>query len=90
MCKQTETYNLKISYFSGVRSFSPAQNNQPVIDAIKNVNIRSRAFSVAINDFDTNMSHNKLKNVMRERINFYFKGEKNQFIPATIILLNID
>ena len=29
------------------------------------------------------MPHNKLKNVMRELINFCFKGGKNQFIAVT-------
>ena len=56
-----ETYNFKMYYFSETKSFWPAQNNQPVIDAIQKVNSRSRALSMAAYDFHTNMSHIKLK-----------------------------
>ena len=39
MFKQIETYNSKMYYFSGVKSFWPVQNNQPVIDATKNLTV---------------------------------------------------
>ena len=81
-----ETYNFKMRYFSGVKCFWPVQNNHPVTDAIKKLNSRSKAFLVATYGFSTlyiNISHNKLNNVVRELINFCFKGWKKQFIDLT-------
>ena len=64
-------------YFSGVRSFRPMLNNQPVIDAIKKLNGIKKALSMPTYNFSTlysNIPHNKLKNVTKELFNFCFKG----------------
>ena len=53
MHKQIETYNSKMHYFSGVKSFWPVQNNQPVIDAIKKFSSRNKALSISTYDVST-------------------------------------
>ena len=61
-------------YFSGVKSFWPVQNNQPTTGAMKKHKSRTKASSIATYDFSilfTNISRSKLKNVMRELINFF-------------------
>ena len=86
MCKQIETYNFKMHYFSGVKSLWPVQNNQAVIDAIKKLNNRNKALSIATYDFftlSTNIPHNELKNVIWELIHFCFKGRGKPFIALT-------
>ena len=86
MFKQIEMYNHKSTYFSGVKSFWPIQNNQPVIEAIKKLNGRSKANSISTFDFSTlytNIPHAKLKNVLRELINFCFKGGDKKYIAIT-------
>ena len=40
MYKEIETYNSKLHYFSGIKSFQPKQNSQPVIDAIRKLNVK--------------------------------------------------
>ena len=50
---------------------------------MQKLNNRKKAFSIATFDFFTlytNIPHNILKNVMRELINFYFKGGEKEFI----------
>ena len=37
-------------YFSGVKSFLPVQNHQPIIDAIKKINSKNKALSIASYD----------------------------------------
>ena len=72
-------------YFSGVKSFWSVQNNQPVTDSIKTLNSRNKALSIAAYDFSilyTNIPHNKLKNLMRELIDFCFKGREKHFISV--------
>ena len=62
-------------YFSGVNSFWPVQNNWPVVDAIKNLTVEIKALSIRTFDISTlyaNIPNNKVKNVMRELINFCF------------------
>ena len=64
MYKQSETYNSKMHYFSGVKSFWRVQNNQPATDAIKKLNSRNKTLSIATYDsfnLYTNIPHNKLK-----------------------------
>ena len=93
MYKQIETYNSKIHYFSGVKSFWPIQKNQLVIDSIKNTNSRNKALSIATYEnstLDTNTPHNKLKNVMRVGINFCFKGEGKTVYCCNKIWCNMD
>ena len=73
-------------YYAGIKSLWPLQINQPVIDAIKKLNSRNKVLSIGTYDFSTlhtNIPHNKLKNVMRKLINFYFKGEEKQFVAVT-------
>ena len=72
-------------YFSGVKSFWSVQNNQPVTDSIKTLNSRNKALSIAAYNFSilfTNIPHNKLKNLMRELIDFCFKGREKHFISV--------
>lgn len=71
-----EIYHSKMHYFSGVKSFWSVQNNQPLFDTIKKLNRRNKALSIAFFDFSTlytTIAYNKLKNVIRELINFSFK-----------------
>ena len=42
--KKIETNNSEYYYYSGVKSFFPVQNNQPVIDAIKNLIVEIKHF----------------------------------------------
>ena len=84
--KQIESYNNKTSYFSGVKTFWPILNNLPVINAIKQLNDRKKAYSISTFDFATlytNIPHGKLKNVLREIINFCFKGGDKKYIEIT-------
>ena len=83
--KQIESYNDRSSYFSGIKTFWPILNNLPVIHAIKQLNDRKRAFSISTFDFATlytNIPHDKLKNVLREIINFCFKGGDKMYIEV--------
>ena len=51
----------------------------------KKINSRGKPFSVATHDFFTfciNIPHDKPKSVMRELINFCFKGGEKQFIAV--------
>ena len=70
-------------YFSGVKSFWLVQNNHPVMDAIKKLNSRNKALSIAAYHFSTlctNIVHDKLKNLMRELINFCFTGGEKSLL----------
>ena len=83
---QIETYNKKTLYFSGVKSFWPIQNNIQVIDSIKKLNKRNLAKSITTFDFSTlytSIPHDKLKNALREIINFGFKGGDKFYIGIT-------
>ena len=70
-------------FFSGVKSFWSVQSNQLIIDTIKKRNRRNKTMLTATYDFSTlrtNIPHNKLKDLMKELINFYFKGGKNSLL----------
>ena len=45
--------SFEMLYFSAVKSFWPAQNNKPVIDATKKLNKRNKAMSIATCYFPT-------------------------------------
>ena len=63
-------------YFSEFKSFWPGKSNHLVIDAIKKLNSRNKALPKANYDFYTvyrNISDDKLKDGMRDLINFCFK-----------------
>ena len=71
-----ETYNSKMDYFSGVKSFQPAQSNQPVIDRIKLLNSRNKPLSIATYDSSTlysNIPDNKLKNLVQHGLQIKLK-----------------
>ena len=73
MYNQIDTNNSTSYYFSGIKSFCPVRNNQPALYAIKKLNTRNKALSIATYDFstlNTNILHNKLKNVMRDEFLF--------------------
>ena len=55
------------------------QRIKPVIDTVRKLNVRNKATSDFLYLY-TNFSHNKIKNVMTERINFIFKRGGTQFI----------
>ena len=62
--------------FSGVKSFLTVLNNEPVIDAIKNLHGHNKAKSIMCFDFSTfykNIPHDKLIRVLSEHIDFCFK-----------------
>ena len=72
-------------YFSGVKSFWSARNNQPVINVIKKFNSRNKALSIVTYDLPilyTDIAQNKLKNVVRKLINFSFEGGEETFIAV--------
>ena len=81
--EQKETYNFKIHYFSGVKSFWLVQNNQPIIDSIKKLNSSYKAFSITTYEFSTpytNIPHYKFKNMLRKLINFCFREGENSLL----------
>ena len=62
--KPIETCNLKLHYFSEIKTFWSARNNQLAIDVIKKLNSRNKALSIATYDlpiFYTNIAQNKVK-----------------------------
>ena len=61
------------------------QNNQLLLDAIKNFNSKIKVFSIATYGFSlcTKIPHNKLDKVMRRLIIFCLKGDKKKFIAVT-------
>ena len=69
-------------YFSGFKSFWLVLNNQLFIDAMKKLNSRNKALSIATYEFSThymNIPHNKLKYMIRELIHYLFRGGEKQF-----------
>ena len=73
--KETENYNFKTQYYTGVKTFWPVQSSESVIDIINILNARNRAISVSTFEFSTlytNIPHHKLKSLMRDFFNFYF------------------
>ena len=63
-------------YFSEFESFWPEKSSHLVTDAIKKLNSRNKVLPKANYDFYTvyrNISDDKLKDVMRDQINFCFK-----------------
>ena len=80
---QIESYNDKCFYFSGVKSFWPIQDNSKVINSLNRINNRSKAKTITTFDFSTlytSIPHDKLKNALREVINFGFKGGDKFYI----------
>ena len=68
-------YNLTITFKFKV--LLSVQNNRPVIDSISKLYARNKMLSIPNYHFAPpykNIPHNKLKNIMRELINFCFKG----------------
>ena len=75
--KQIENYNKKSHFFSHVKTFWIIQNKDPVITAIKKLNDRNKAKSIATFDFSTlytKIPHTKLKYVLNELTDFCFNG----------------
>ena len=82
--KQIKVYK-KCSYFSSVKSFWTVLNNKPVIDAIDKINTIKNLHSVSTFDFSTlytDTKHKKLKFVLRESVNLYFKGGSGNYIAV--------
>ena len=82
---QIHSYNDESRYYSGVNSFWTILNNKPVINSINNLNKRSKASSISCFDFSTlytNIPHDKLIKVMRELIEFCFKGGNKRIIKV--------
>ena len=72
--------------FLGIKSFCSVQTNQPVIDPIRKINVRNKAFSITNSDFSTlykNIPRNKLKNMMWEPISVCVNGGEKKFIDVT-------
>ena len=69
-----------------MKTFWTVLNNQPVINAINNINSRKKARSFSTFDFSalyTNINHNKLRFVLRELINFCFDEDSGNYIAVT-------
>ena len=80
---QTESYNKKLQFFSGVNTFWVISNNQPITNAINKLNNRQRAKSISTFDFSTlytKIPHDKLLFVLNSLVDFCFKGGMSQFI----------
>ena len=70
-------YHDKIRFFSGIKTFWVAQNNQPVIDSIVKINSKGNAKCVSTFDFATlytKIPHDKLIDVLTKIVDFCFKG----------------
>ena len=84
--KQIESYNDKSCYFSGVNTFWPIQNNTKVINSLNKLSSLHKAKTITTFDFSTlytSIPHDKLKNAMREIINFGFRNEDKFYIGIT-------
>ena len=84
--KQIQTYTSNLCYFLEVISFWLVQNNHPVNDATRKLNVRNKALSIAFYNFltlYTNIPLNKLKNVIKELISFCFEGGEKQLLAVT-------
>ena len=44
--KQTENYDFKTQYYSGLKTFWPVQKNQTVIDSINELNSRNKVIFI--------------------------------------------
>ena len=79
MFKQIESYNKQVLYFSGVKSF------WAITDTIKNLNGRNNATSIicyGFSTFYTNIPYGKVIGILKEHIDFCFKGGDGEFIVA--------
>jgi hypothetical protein len=84
--KQIENYNKIGHFFSGVKTFWVIQDNQPTVNAIKNINTRRNAKSVTSFDFSTlytKIPHESLKDKLNELTDFCFRGCANKSICIT-------
>ena len=84
--QQIETYNKKCHFFTGVKTFWVALNNQPVIKTLNKINKHQRAHSVTTFDFSTlytKIPHDKLLYVLNNLIDFCFDGGSSDFIAIT-------
>ena len=75
--KQIETYNKKVHYYSGIKSYWIVQNRDPVLDAVKKSVLRKSAKCLSSFDFSTfytKIPHDKLIDVLYKIIDFVFKG----------------
>ena len=62
--RQIENYNRKSHFFSGIKHFWVIKNKDPVVNALKKLNSRNNARSVATYDFSTlytKIPHKKIK-----------------------------
>ena len=68
-----KSYYDKSRCYSGINSFWVIQNNEPIIDAINKVNLRSSAKTISTFDFSTlytKIPHDKLLETLNEIITF--------------------
>ena len=75
--RQIENYNRKSHFFSGIKHFWVIKNKDPVINALKKLNSRNNARSVATYDVSTlytKIPHKKFKSVLNDITDFCFKG----------------
>ena len=75
--KQVENYHQKSHFFSNVKHFWVVKNKDPVVDALKKLNLRNNAKSVATYDFSTlytKIPYGDLKDVLNEITDFCFNG----------------
>ena len=82
-CKQIDTYNSQSHSFSRIKTLWSLQSNQPVTVANNELNMKNKALSIVSYGFSTlytNIPQVKLKNVIRELTNFWFKSGKNSFL----------
>ena len=80
--KQTESYNKKITFFSGITFLCKILSNHTVINSIHNLNNRSKATLRSCFDFwilYRTIPHNKLIKVLFEIIRCCFKEDNEKF-----------
>ena len=72
-----QSYHKKSKFYSGLNTFWIIQNNNAVLQTVKNLNKRNAAKSVSTYDFSTlytKIPHHKLIEVLNKLIDFAFKG----------------
>ena len=83
--KKTKAFNDKCTFFIVMKTFWTVLNNQSMIDAVDEINSSTKAHSISTFDFSSlyyNKNHERLKFILRELMNFCFKGGLENYIAV--------